>query len=153
MIMFTIAGGLVLITLARVALRQWKKKYMPTTDPRTFTILGVPIPGVNTIKAIGLGIWNFIVVGIPEYYGRIKNFFGKIYNELFGKNGCIRNVDMMVLTLKKIVAAWIIGHTKKAVGGWIGKLLLKLAKVIPGWGTALAFVAELAPQLYSFIAT
>lgn len=65
----------------------------------------------------------------------------------------MRNTDMIVLTLKKIVAAWIIGRTKEVVGGWIAKLLLKLVKVIPGWGTAIGFIAELAPALYSFITT
>ena len=46
-IMFTIAGGILLITLARMAWSSWKKNYMPETEPTTYTILGIPIPGVS----------------------------------------------------------------------------------------------------------
>lgn len=74
-LLFVAAGAIILITLARKMLRDWKNKYMPATDPNTFTILGIPIPGINTLKAIGLGLWNFIIVGVPERYNKIKSFF------------------------------------------------------------------------------
>lgn len=152
-LMFTVVGGLILIALVRVAWRSWKKKYMPETDKKKFTIFGIAIPGVNQIKAFLLGIYNFIRVGIPNSLDRFKGFFKRVYEALWGKNGCIRNVDMIWITIKKLVFAWIIGQTKKVVGGWLTKILLRVAKLIPGWGTAIAFIAELAPELYVFIST
>lgn len=43
--LFTIIGGLILITLARIALKKWKEAYMPPTDGSTMTIFGFQIPG------------------------------------------------------------------------------------------------------------
>ena len=72
---FAAIGGLILITLARVALRKWKKAYMPKTDKSTMTIFGVKIPGWAEMKALGIGIYNFFTVGIPIYWEKLKGFF------------------------------------------------------------------------------
>lgn len=43
--LFTILGGLILITLMRIGLRKWKQAYMPPSDGSTMTIFGINIPG------------------------------------------------------------------------------------------------------------
>lgn len=151
-LMFTVVGGLILITLARIAWRKWKKAYMPQTDKKKFTIFGIPIPGVNEIKAFAIGIYNFVRVGIPNKLARLKHFFTGVYSTLFGKNGCLRNVEMIKITAKKLIGAWIIGHTKK-VGGAIMKIIGKLISFIPGFGPLAQFIIEFAPEIYTFITT
>lgn len=89
--MFTVIGGLILIALARVALNKWKKTYMPKTDGKTSTIFGIPIPGLSTMKALAIGMRNFIVVGLPNWIGRLKLFFGKIWKSLFGNKGAFKD--------------------------------------------------------------
>lgn len=89
--LFTIIGGLILITLARMALRKWKTTYMPKTDGSTMSIFGIPIPGWDEMKAIGLGIWNFITVGIPNQFDKLSHFFGNVKQQLFGKKGIFKN--------------------------------------------------------------
>ena len=42
---FTLIGGLILITLARLALNKWSKTYMPKSDKSKLTIFGISIPG------------------------------------------------------------------------------------------------------------
>ena len=150
---FTVAGGLLLMTLVRMGWRKWKKEYMPKTEETSYTIMGVQIPGLGTIKNFFIGIYNFITVGIPEAYHKVVGYFKGIYEELFGKKGCIRSVDMLLITVSKLFACWLIGVTKDKAGGWIRKMLIKVAKFIPGWGTAIEFIAEFAPELYSFIMT
>jgi hypothetical protein len=44
-LLFTIIGGLILITLARIALRKWCDAYMPKPDGSKMTIFGIEIPG------------------------------------------------------------------------------------------------------------
>ena len=39
---------------------------------------------------------------------RFLGEFKRVYEALWGKNGCIRNVDMIWITIKKLVFAWII---------------------------------------------
>lgn len=92
-LVFITLGGLVLITLARVALKKWTDAYMPKPDGSQLTIFGIPIPGWSTIKAIGIGIWNWITVGLPNWWDRLKLFVGKIKNALFGRNGAFRNAE------------------------------------------------------------
>lgn len=153
-IMFASIGVIFLISLAREAFENWKKEYVPETDPETGKIFGIEIPGLAEIKAYAWGLWNFMKFGVPKYYQQFTNFFGGIYDELFGKKGCIRDLDQIKVTLTRIVLSWVIGQTKEIGGSGIAKLLkmtLKLAKYIPGWGTAIAFLCEIAPQLYSFI--
>ena len=149
-----VVGGLILITLARAAWRKWKKENMP--DPQQTedgpTILGFRIPGVKFLKDLGIGIFNFVTVTLPIYMKKIGGFLKGVYNDLFGKKGCLRNSDMVVLTLKKIGLAWIIAHTKK-VGGWIVALLGKLISLIPGFGPIASFLIEFAPMVYTFITT
>lgn len=150
-LLFIAAGAIILITLARAAWRSWKNKYMPETDEKTFTILGVPIPGVSTLKAIGIGIWNFIVVGLPQRYNKVKGFFKKLYEDLFGKKGCMRNTDMMYLTLKRIFWALITNLYKKPAGILVNILGTALS-VIPFVGPIFMFLSKFGPLLYTFIA-
>ncbi len=77
-IAFTIIGGLILITLARLALKKWSDTYMPKPDGSKMSIFGVPIPGWDKMKSIGLGIWNFVTVGLPNYWDRLKHFMGNV---------------------------------------------------------------------------
>ena len=44
-IAFTIIGGLILITLARLAMKKWTDTYMPKPDGSKMSIFGIPIPG------------------------------------------------------------------------------------------------------------
>ena len=152
-ILFAVAGGLILIGLCRAAISAWKEKFMPPTESQTDTIFGISIPGMATVKALGIGIYNFVIHGIPEYYHKFVSWFSGIYKELFGKKGCIRNTDMLVLTLKKIGLAWIIGQTRQQGGGMIIKLLKFAVKLIPGFGPVAEFLMEFGPALYTFIST
>ena len=45
--LFTVVGGLILITLTRVAAKKWYDAYVPKTDAKGGTILGVKIPGLE----------------------------------------------------------------------------------------------------------
>ena len=147
-------GGVILVGLGRALWRNWKRKYMPDGkgDGKTFRILGIPIPGFNELKAFGMGIYNFVAVGLPLHFQKVKGSVSRMYNALFGKKGCIRNADMLMLTMKKLGAALLIGLTKKA-GGTLVKFLLKAASFIPYVGPVFAFLAKFGPDLYSFIAT
>ena len=155
-IIFTIIGGLVLITLARLALAKWKQTYMPETDGSKMTILGFQIPGWDTMKAIGLGIWNFITVGLPNYWNRFSTFIGGIKKKLFGKKGMFRDVIETKNTLRKIFFALLIANTQKIAGKGL-KIVLKIIGWalcwIPGVKPVCDFLAEFAPQLYTFIST
>ena len=151
-IAFTIVGGLILITLARIAWRKWKKTYMPETDGKKDKVFGFTIPGVGAIKAFAIGIYNFVKFGIPIYIEKLSRFFKGVYEDLFGKSGCLRNVEMIKITAKKLIGAWIIGHTKK-VGGALMKIIGKLIAFIPGFGPFAQFIIEFAPEIYTFITT
>lgn len=154
---FTILGGILLITLARMALRKWADAFMPKPEPGTATILGVPIPGLATLKAIGLGVWNFITVGLPNAWDRIKAWWQPIRKKLFGKGGMFSSWTETVNTLRKIAMAMIIGWTKKAIGGvlsFIAPILaLVLNCIVPGSGIIVSIVCKLLPEIIAFIAT
>ena len=46
-LLFTVAGALLLIGFTRVLVKKWSDAYMPKTDVKKATILGVKIPGVG----------------------------------------------------------------------------------------------------------
>lgn len=135
---FIVVGGILLITLARMAFRAWSNKFMPKSDGSKFKIFGLEIPGLGEIKAFGLGIWNTITVGLPNLWDRVKLFFGKIHKQLFGKKGMFRDAIETRNTLRKIAGAFIIGIAKKVAAsgpmGWLWKLLGFLLGLIPGAG-------------------
>ena len=120
---FTIIGGLILITLARMAIKKWSDTYMPTNDGSTMSIFGIPIPGWSTMKALGLGIWNFITVGLPNYWDRLRHFIGNIKKQLFGKKGIFRDGIETRNTLRKVLWAIGIGFAKQKLIGPIAKIL------------------------------
>ena len=151
-IIFTIIGGLLLITIARLALAKWKQTYMPQTDGSQMSIFEIPIPGWDSMKAIGLGIWNFITVGLPNYWDRLSNFIGNVKKQLFGKKGMFRDAIETRNTLRKIIGALIIANTKK-VGGILIKILGFALSFIPGVGPFAKFLIEFAPVVYTFIST
>ena len=151
-IAFTIIGGLILITLARLALKKWSDTYMPKTDGSTMSIFGIPIPGWDTMKSIGLGIWNFVTVGLPNQFDKLKHFIGNVKQQLFGKKGALRDSIETKNTFRKIIGALIIANTKK-YGGWLLKILGFALSFIPGCGPIARFIIEFAPVLYTFIST
>ena len=148
--LFIVAGGILLITLARMAFRAWSKNFMPKSDGSKFKIFGMEIPGLGEIKAFGIGIWNTITVGLPNLWDRVKNFFGKIHEELFGPKGMFRDAIETRNTLRKIGLAFAIGLAKKATGP-IFDVLGFLVSFIPGWGPALQFICKLIPAIITFV--
>ena len=119
---YAIIGGLILITLARMAIKKWSDTYMPKNDGSTMSIFGIPIPGWSTMKALGLGIWNFITVGLPNYWDRLRRFVGNIKKQLFGKKGIFRDGIETRNTLRKIFLAIGIGFVKQKLVGPIAKI-------------------------------
>ena len=73
-IVFVAIGGLILISLARIALKKWKDKYMPKTDKSKMTIFGIRVPGLAEIKALVIGIKNFFM-DLPIYWAKVTTFF------------------------------------------------------------------------------
>jgi len=108
-IVFVAVGGLILIGLMRLAFAKWKKAYMPKSDGSTMTIFGVQIPGWAEMKALFIGIRNFIVVGLPNMWDRLNSLIGKATKSLFGPKGAFRDMEQTKASLIKIGAAWIIG--------------------------------------------
>ena len=151
-LLLTMLGGLILITLARIALRKWKSKYMPPSDKSTMTIFGVKIPGWDEIKSLGLRIFNFIKVGLPNLWDRMKHFFGDLKKKMFGKKGIFRNAAQTKSTLFRILGAIFISQTKR-VGVMILKILFKVLSFIPFVGPIFGFLADFAPAVYTFITT
>ena len=149
---FTIVGGLILIALMRLALRKWKKTYMPPSDGKTMTIFGITIPGWSQMKALAIGIKNFITIGLPNWKDRLLTFFGGIRKKLFGKKGIFRNFTQAKSTLTRLLLAYAIGATKK-VGGMLMTILGYALLVIPGAGPFAKFLIEFGPAVYSFVAT
>lgn len=101
---------------------------MPKPDGSKLTIFGISIPGWDTIKALGTGIKNFITVGLPNHFNRLQKFFGKMKKSLFGKGGILEDMAATKNALRRIIAAWIIGQTKK-VGGAIFSVVMQII----GW--------------------
>ena len=151
-LMLIVVGGLLIISLVRLAIRKWAEAYMPQTDGSTMTIFGFKMPGWDTIKAIGIGVWNWITVGLPNYWERLKFFFGDIYRKLFGKKGLLKNGARTMSVLKRIVWAWIIGIAKKGYG-WFFQILSFALSFIPGCGPVLSFICKLLPAVITFIWT
>ena len=155
---FTIAGGLILITLARIAVNKWAKTYMPDKkDATKYTIFGIEIPFVGQIKDFAVGIRNFVMVGLPNAFGKLKLIVGKLKNGLFGRNGIFKSATETMNTLRKIGLAWILGVTKKVTGTGI-KLLVKgiafaLNFFLPGAGVVLNAIADFVPMVFHYAAT
>lgn len=148
-------GSLLLITMTRMALSSWKKKYMPEGGQGKFTLFGVEIPFVNDIKNVCLGIYNSIRVGIPNAFGKISKWFSGVKKLLFGKDGILSSAEEVRNTLRKIATAYIIGLTKK-VGGtavlWLINILAPILNIaLPGSGIALKLIVTLCPMIYSFV--
>ena len=150
-----VLGALILITLARIGLKKWKKTYMPDAkDGNNMTILGVKIPNWEQIKAFGTGLYNFFRFGLLNYVDRMKSFFNKIYKSLFGKKGAFKNMIETRNTLRKVGLAFLIGLGKKHLGGAIVWILTKVLDwVAPGSGTIAHFLIKLVPALLTFIST
>lgn len=156
-IAFIAIGGVILVTLTRMALKKFKDTYMPPSDGKTVKIFGIPIPGISEIKSLCIGIYNFATVGIPNIYGKIKVWISGVKKSLFGKGGMFSSMTQVKNTLRKIALAWVIGQTKNVFGkglGVIGQILkfaLKFTKLVPGWGIAISIAVEVLPLLFSFI--
>ena len=154
-ILFTIIGGLILITLARMAMKKWKDTYMPKSSGSGMSIFGIPIPGWDTMKSIAIGIRNFIMVGIPNMFDKLSHFFGDLKQRLFGKKGIFKDGATTKFNLLRIIGAVITGHVKKAGGAVLGVLLKVFGTVLniflPGAGSALIFLAKFGPYLFTFI--
>ena len=147
-------GALILIGLTRYALNKWSEAYMPKNDGGTgMTILGVPIPGWGTLKSIGLGIYNFVTVGLRNFMDRLSGFFKGIKKKLFGKKGAIRDGIETRNTMRKLFGAWLIGVAKKSVGGVIAKIISWALSLIPGVGPIISFICKLIPAIITFITT
>lgn len=86
-IAFIAIGGVILVTLTRMALKKFKDTYMPPSDGKTVKIFGIPIPGISEIKSLCIGIYNFATVGIPNIYGKLKVWISGVKKSLFGKGG------------------------------------------------------------------
>ena len=110
------------------------------------SILGIKIPKWDTIKAIGIGIYNWVTIGLPNMLIRVRAFVGKIGRFLFGKRGLINSVPKIKYTLNRIFYALIAGAAKKGLA-----ILATIAQFIPGWGTAISFVLKLASYLVPLI--
>ena len=148
-----VVGGLILVTLFRLAFKKWKKTYMPeTNDKGGFSILGFKIPGFAQMKSIGLGLYNFFTIGLVNHWTRLSKFFKKWKDKLFGKQGAFGGMRQTMHTLRRIGLAWAIGQGKKVVGG-LAKALSFLVSFIPGWGPALAFLIKFIPAICTFFAT
>ena len=63
------------------------------------------------------------MVGLPNYWDRLKRFIGNIRKELFGKKGVLRDMTEAKNTMRKIVVAWIAGNFKKAGGKMVSVVL------------------------------
>ena len=150
--LFTAIGGLILITLARMAISKWASTYMPPKDGSQMSIFGIQIPGWDTIKAIGIGIWNFVTIGLPNYWDRLKNFMGNTKRQLFGRKGIFKNAATTKYNLIKILGAIVIANAKKAVGG-ILKLIGWALFWIPGAKPLCDFLAVIVPTILTFITT
>jgi hypothetical protein len=149
-------GALILIGLARFAIGKWAKAYMPKSDGSKMTVFGVEVPGWAGMKALGLGIYNFITVGIRNSADRLSGFYKKMKKLLFGKKGALRDGIETRNTLRKIIGALIIANTKR-VGGTIFNLILKgigyAFSWIPGVYPVCMFLSKFGPMLYAFITT
>lgn len=151
-IAFTIVGGLILVTLARMAMSKWAATYMPKGDGSKMSIFGFEIPGWDAIKSFGIGIWNWVTVGLPNWWNRLKGFISGIKKTLFGKKGMFKDAIETKYALIKIFAALLIANTQK-VGGLFVKLLFKALSFIPFVGPVFGFLAEFGPMIYTFVAT
>lgn len=149
-IIFVVVGGLILIALLRVALRKWCKAYMPKNDGSTMTVFGIQIPGWGQMKAIGIGIYNFVRYGLVNWYYRLKGFFGKIYRSLFGRKGAFKDMKHTKSAFIRIGAALIVAQTKK-LGGWVMTALGFLISLIPFCAPIGQFIMKFGPELYVFI--
>ena len=145
-----VLGGLILITLARKAMNAWKEAYMPKTDKSQMVIFGVKIPKWAEIKAFAIGVRNFVVVGLPNWYRRLSLFIGDMKKKLFGKKGLFRSVEYVKYMLKRIFTALIISWTNKAVGTvftWLGEIL----NFIPVIGPVLRWICKIIPYVIRYI--
>ena len=152
-IFFFALGAIILITLVRMALNKWCNTYMPKTDGSTMTIFGFQIPGWAEIKAFVLGIKNFILIGLPNWWDRLKCFFGNVKRALFGKKGVFRNGARAKEAIEKIIHALIISVVKKVYGVFFNILGTILSVCCGPWGPLVKLICELIPALITFIWT
>ena len=133
--------------------KKWSDAYMPRTDVRKDTILGVRIPGVKQIRSIIVGLRNFFTVGLPSIWTKVKGFFARVSKLLTGRNSPLGSRRRLMDTLGRIVDAWIIGIAKKAAGAVVNAILSVLNIFFPGAGTATKLMIAIVPSLLSFILT
>lgn len=100
-----------------------------------------------------VGVRNFIVVGIPSMWGKVRGFFGKISNVLMGRNSPLRSRKKFLNTLNRIMDAFTIGLRKKAVGAVADILMGILNMFVPGAGSVVKIIITIVPALMSFIMT
>ena len=154
-LIFTL-GALILIGLARIAIGKWAAAYMPKSDGSKMTVFGVEIPGWSGMKALGIGIYNFITVGIRNWIDRLQLFYKNMKKRLVGKKGAFKDGIETRNTLRKIIGALIIANTKRAGGAIFSLILRGLGYAfcwIPGVQPVCTFLAKFGPALYAFIST
>lgn len=93
-------------------------------------------------------------MGLANHWDRLKLFFGNLHKSLFGKKGIVRDGSSTMDLIRRVIAAWIVGHTKK-VGGAVFRAIMKIFGVafcwIPGVAPVCTFLARFGPALYTFI--
>lgn len=152
---FLAIGAILLITLLRMALRKWADTYMPNTEGEGegLTIFGFKVPfGVEIMNLI-TGIKNFVLVGLPNWWDRIKVWFYDIKEKLFGRKGAFKNLTETKNTIRKIILAWCIGQAKKAVSNIIVGIGWVLNFWFPGAYGISKVIAFIVPKLWGFIFT
>ena len=149
-------GGLLVLTVLRMALKKWRESYFPKPDGSNMTIFGIPIPGWDMMKSMVVGIRNFLLVGLPNLWTKVSFWAKRIWGYLFGRNGIFKTWAHTKGVIMRIVGAWIMGHISKkgarTVFKWLGNLLAPvLNAVLPGAGTALKVICIILPELIIYI--
>ena len=148
---FLVIGGLVFLTLLRIGIKKWKDTYMPRPDGSRLTIFGVEIPGWDKIKAFGIGMYNFVRFGLPNWFGKIKLWINKTNKFLFGKKGLFKDFTTTKYSIIRILAAVAISMTKQ-VGGALMSLFMTALSFIPFVGPVFKVLSKIGPLIYAYIA-
>ena len=138
----------------RMAMRWWADTYLPDSDGED-SVMGMKIPGFAMMKQMGLGLWNFFTIGLPELWNRLTLWSSELNDKLFGEEGMFSSLEDTKITIKKIIFAIIKGKTKKlAKGGFaiLNKVVGWIAKPlniwIPGAGAVLVVIVKILEELY-----
>ena len=135
-------------------MKWWADTYLPNNDGED-SVMGMKIPGFAMMKQMGLGLWNFFTIGLPELWNRLTLWSSELNDKLFGEEGMFSSLEDTKITIKKILFAIIKGKTKKLtkgafavldkVVGWIAK---PLNVWIPGAGVVLIVIVKIIEELY-----